>query len=30
LTEFSARIGLLAVLLSFSVHIRLWQESKDQ
>jgi hypothetical protein len=30
LTEFSARIRLLIVLLSSSVHIRLWQESKDQ
>jgi hypothetical protein len=29
LTEFSARIRLLIVLLSSSVHIRLWQESKD-
>jgi hypothetical protein len=30
LTEFSARIRLLIVLLSSSVHIRLWRESKDQ
>jgi len=30
LTDFSVGIRLLAALLSSSVHIRLWQESKDQ
>jgi hypothetical protein len=30
LTEFSAGIRLLAVLLSSSVHIQLWQELKDR
>jgi len=30
LTKFSARIRLLTVLLSSSVHIRLWQEFEGQ